>query len=61
MSDQTSVPNHNKTLFEYPNLSPIHGEPTYKLLRVLTNQLKANARLVHTTLGGGYNMAILAL
>ena len=53
MSGQTTVPNYRETLFEYPDLSLIHGEPTYKSLRVLTNQLKANARSVHTTLGGG--------
>ena len=53
MSGQTTVPNYRETLFEYPDLSSMHGEPTYETLRVLTNQLKANARSVHTTLGGG--------
>ena len=53
MSDQTTVPNYWETLFEYPDLTPIHGEPTYEALCVLFNQLKANARSVHTTLGGG--------
>ena len=53
MSGQTSVPNYRETLFEYPELTPIHGEPSYESLRVLYNQIKANARSVHTTLGGG--------
>ena len=53
MSGQTSVPNYRDTLFQYPDLTQIHGEPTYESLRVIQNQLKANARSVHTTLGGG--------
>ena len=53
MSGQTTVPNYRETLFAYPDLTPIHGEPTYEALRVLFNQLKANARAIHTTLGGG--------
>lgn len=53
MSGQTSIPNYRETLFHYPDFSVIHGEPTYETLRTMTNQLKANARSVHTTLGGG--------
>ena len=53
MSGQTSVPNYRETLFEFPDLTIIHGEPTYDSLRLLFNQIKANARSVHTTLGGG--------
>ena len=53
MSDQTTVPNYQETLFEYPDFSPIHGEPSYESLRILYNQIKANARSIHTTLGGG--------
>ena len=53
MSGQTSVPNYRETLFAYPDLTPVLGEPTYEALRVLFNQLKANARSIHTTLGGG--------
>jgi len=53
MSGTNSVPNYRETIFEYPDLSPIHGEPIYESLRTLVNQLKANARSVHTTLGGG--------
>ena len=53
MSGQTTVHNYRETLLEYPDLSVIHGKPTYESLRILMNQLKANARSVHTMLGGG--------
>ena len=55
MSGQTTVPNYRDTLFKYLDLKSIRGEPTYESLHILTNQLKANARSVHTTLGGGQN------
>ena len=42
-----------KTYFEIPELTKIHGEPMFETLRVLFNQLKANATTVSTTLGGG--------
>ena len=35
------------------SIRPKVGEPTYESLRVLVNQIKANARSIHTTLGGG--------
>ena len=53
MSGQTTIPNYRETLFTYPDLTPIHGEPSYETLKVLHNQLKANARAVRTSLGGG--------
>ena len=53
MSSQTSIPHYRETLFQYTELNIIHGEPNYETLRTLTNHLKANARLVHTTLGDG--------
>ena len=53
MSGQTMIPNYRETLFDYPDLTPIHGVPTYDTLKLMTNQLKANARTVHTPLGGG--------
>ena len=49
----SSIPNYRTTVFEYVNLTVIHGEPTYEYLQLLLNQLKANARVVHTSLGGG--------
>ena len=42
-----------KTYFQIPILTKIHGEPTFETLRVLFNELKANAGDVSTTLGGG--------
>ncbi len=54
MSGQTSVPNYRETLFEYPDLTTIYGEPTYESLRIIQNQLKANVCSIRTTLGGGH-------
>ena len=53
MSGHSSIPNYRDTSFEYADLSHIHGEPTYDSLTILFNQLKANARSVRTSLGGG--------
>lgn len=53
MSSASSIPNYRDTVFEYADLTAIHGEPTYDTLKILLNQLKANARSVWTTLGGG--------
>ena len=56
MSGHSSmIPNYRDTTFEYVDLTHIHGEPTYDSLTVIFNQLKANARYVHTSLGGGYH------
>ncbi len=48
-----SLTTYRETLFEFPDLRVIHGEPTYESLCHLTTQLKANALPIHTTLGGG--------
>ena len=53
MSNTSSIPNYRTTVFEYVDLTVIHGEPTYETLQVMLNQLKANARSVRTSLGGG--------
>ena len=53
MSGNSSIPNYRETTFEYADLSHINGEPTYDSLTILFNQLKANARSVRTSLGGG--------
>ena len=45
--------NYKETHFETPELKKIHGEPTYESLELLIKQLKANARSVHSNLGGG--------
>ena len=60
MSGQTMIPNYREMLFTYPDLTPIHGEPSYETLKTLHNQLKANARAVRTNLGRG-NHGYLAL
>ena len=41
------------THFEKSELTPIRGEPTYDTLEHLLKELKANARNVHSNLGGG--------
>ena len=48
--------NYVSTYFEYTALTKIHGKPTYKTLRELKNQLKANASAVTSDLGGGANI-----
>lgn len=53
MSSSSSIPNYRDTVFEYADLSAIIGEPTYDTLKLMLNQLKANARAVRTSLGGG--------
>ena len=42
------------TYFQISKLTPIHGEPDFSSLRVLRDELKANAGSVTTTLGGGH-------
>ena len=41
------------TYFPYPTPTPIQGEPTYKSLKRLKNELQANASSVESDLGGG--------
>ena len=41
------------TYFPYKTRTPIVGEPTYKALKRLKNELRANASSVDTDLGGG--------
>jgi len=44
--------NYRETHFEYPDLTKIVGCPTYDTLRLLKNEIKANAISVHSNLGG---------
>ena len=44
-----------KDLFEYEELDKIHGEPNYMKLKILHDQLKANAASIPSDLGGGAN------
>ena len=39
--------------FEYPDLTRIHGEPTFETIKVVEDELKANAQTVYSSLGGG--------
>ena len=39
--------NYKDTLFERANLTPIYGEPTFKTLHKLRNEIKANAKAVY--------------
>ena len=41
------------TYFPYTSPTPIQGEPTYKTLKRLKNELRANASSVDSNLGGG--------
>ena len=45
--------NYKDSHFEKAELTPIRGEPTYSTLEHLLKELKANARNVHSNLGGG--------
>ena len=47
--------NYVSTYFEYPTLTKIHGEPSYKTLQELKNQLKGNTSGITSDLGGGVN------
>lgn len=41
------------TYFEHPELTKIHGEPTFEILQTVENELKANDQSVYSSLGGG--------
>ena len=45
--------NYIETVFEYKELTKIHGEPTYESVKRLHNEVKANAVQVRSNLGGG--------
>ena len=49
----TNHVNYIETYFEFKELTKIHGEPTYDSIKQLHNELKANARSVCSSLGGG--------
>lgn len=53
ISGSSTITNYQDIIFEYNDLTIIHGEPTYNTLKSLINQLMANSRTVRTTLGGG--------
>ena len=45
--------NYVETYFQIKDLQKIHGEPNFETLKILRNQIKANAGSVATQLGGG--------
>ena len=45
--------NYRENNFEYPDLTPIDGTPTFNTLQQLIREIKANAMSVHSNLGGG--------
>ena len=45
--------NYKYTIFEHENITPVHGEPTFKTLHKLRNKIKANAKYVYSNLVGG--------
>ena len=42
-----------KIFFKFPNLTKIHGEPTFDSIKTLHNELKTNSQTVPSNLGGG--------
>ena len=46
---------YRETHFQHADLTPIRGEPKNETLKVLINELKANAQTVHSSLRGGAN------
>ena len=57
----SSVPSIEDHTNAFPTtITPITGEPNYKLLKNIKDQLKANAASIPTTLGGG-NHSYLSL
>jgi len=53
MTSSTSTIDYRNTIFQYPTLTKIHGEPTAEAILKLIKELKANARSVYSDLGGG--------
>ena len=49
----TRVPIVKDTYFQHKVLTRVHGQPHYESLKILLDELKANASSVPSTLGGG--------
>eukprot|EP00957_Ditylum_brightwellii_P020253 1528569-Ditylum_brightwellii.AAC.1 len=49
---------YKSTVFENPELTHVHGEPTMSSLLTLQNEIRANAQSVNTTFGGGMHRHI---
>ena len=46
---------YTNNYFQYTELTPILGEPTYEALQIIKDQLKSNSSSVTSKLGGGSN------
>ena len=44
---------YKNMIFDHPEVTKVHGEPTTLDILTLQNEIRANAISVHTTLGGG--------
>src|SRR5688500_7301577 len=51
--NSSKIPNVKDVYFQHKVLTRVHGKPTFETLKVLLDELKANASSVPTTLGGG--------
>ena len=49
----THTVDYRNTVFEYPTLTKLHGEPTFEGVRLLHKELMVNSQTVHSDLGGG--------
>ena len=49
----TSNINYKDTIFEQDNLTPIRGEPTFKIIHKIWKDIKSNAKSVYSNIGGG--------
>ena len=49
----TNMVNYQTMVFEHPNLTRIHGEPTFESIKKLHKEIMVNAQTVHSDLGGG--------
>ena len=49
----TSSIDYKFNLFKQVNLTHIHGEPTFKTINKLQNEIKGNSKSVDSNIGGG--------
>src|SRR5687768_6980471 len=49
----TCIPHVKDMYFQHKVLTQVHSKPTFNLLKIINNELKANASSVPSTLGGG--------
>ena len=49
----THTVDYQTTVFEFQNLTRIHGEPNFETIKKLHRELMINAQTVHSDLGGG--------